>query len=328
MQAESKSTAGQFRAGGMILSLFAAPLSVHILRAHEDGPLRLPALREKIGGGAQTTLRGQVGNLRGIGALAKRERGGMPRAVENELTDTGRAMLEVADVLEAWLAQAPQGSIALGSEPAKGAIKALVGGWNSTMLRALAAHPLSLTELDGLIGDLSYPALERRLSGMRAARQVEALPGQGKSTPYTVTDWLRRAVAPLLAAGRCECRHIETETPPPIRIDIETAFLLAVPLVGLSGDLSGHFTLAVDTGAGELEKGERLAGVRVEVEKGEIGDCVSRLEQDPRTWALGTVDAWIDAIVDRRPDRLRIGGTEAALARDLVVALHDALFRA
>ena len=66
--------------------------------------------------------------------------GGMPYTVENELTEAGREVLSVADVIEAWLARAPQGSIPLGSESAKGAIRALVGGWGSTMLRALAAR--------------------------------------------------------------------------------------------------------------------------------------------------------------------------------------------
>ena len=62
-------------------------------------------------------------------------------------------MLAVAEVVEAWLARAPQGSIPLGSESAKGAIRALIGGWGSTMLRALAARPLSLTELSSVIND-------------------------------------------------------------------------------------------------------------------------------------------------------------------------------
>ena len=138
-----------------MLSLIAGPLSVPILRAHLEGPLRLPDLRERIGGAAQTTLRGQVGNLRAIGALERHVRSGMPYTVENELTEVGRGVLAVAAIVEAWLAQAPQGSIPLGSEPAKGAIRALVGAWGSTMLRALAARPLSLTELSSMIPDLS-----------------------------------------------------------------------------------------------------------------------------------------------------------------------------
>ena len=53
------------------------------------------------------------------------------------------------------------------------------------MMRALAARPLSLTELDSLISDLSYPALERRLSSMRIAGLVEAQPSQRGRRPPT-----------------------------------------------------------------------------------------------------------------------------------------------
>jgi len=308
--------------------LIAGPLTVPILRAHLDGPLRLPDLRERIGGAAQTTLRGRVGNLRGIGALERHVRGGMPYTVENELTDLGREVLDVAAVVEAWLARAPQGPIALGSEAAKGAIRALIGGWGSTMLQALAARPLSLTELSGEIPDISYPATERRLSAMRAARQVEVLPAEGAiGRPCTVTEWTRRAVGPLAVAGRCECRHMSETTDPLTRIDIEAAFLLSVPLVTLSDEQNaGSCLLAVSTGAADVgESKSSIVGVHVNVSAGVVSSCMPRLTQDPGTWALGTVDSWLDAIIEGRVDRLRIGGDDTQLAQAVIVSLHRAL---
>lgn len=315
------------RAGGTVLSLLASPLSVPILRAHLDGPLRLPDLRERIGGAAQTTLRGQVGNLRGIGALERHVREGMPYTVENQLTEVGKGVLAVAESAEAWLTRAPQGPIALGSEPAKGAIRALVGGWGSTMLRALAARPLSLTELSSVIGDHSYPALERRLSAMRAARQVEPRPDNGRGAkPYGVTEWTRQAVAPLVAAGRCECEHLRETTDPLTRIDVEAAFLLSVPLVDLEVTRSGSCLLGVDTGiAGSIDASDRLAGVYVEIEEGSVASCSSRLEQDPRTWAIGSVGGWAEAILDGNRDRLRLGGEDPSVADDLIARIHDSL---
>lgn len=327
MQADSKSPPARVRAGGTVLSLIAGPLSVPILRAHLDGPLRLPDLRERIGGAAQTTLRGQVGNLRGIGALERHVRSGMPYTVENELTDIGRGVLAVADVVEAWLTRAPQGAIALGSEPAKGAIRALIGGWGSTMLRALAARPLSLTELSSVIAELSYPSLERRLSAMRAARLVEVMPDGGKGAkPYAVTEWTRQAVGPLVAASRCECMHLAEQAEPLARIDIEAAFLLAVPLVHLEVTRGGSCLLAVDAGASKGGEGQsRITGVHVEVEDGDVVSCVSRLVQDPSTWALGTVGSWVDAILEGQAERLRLGGQDQALAQAVVSGLHSAL---
>lgn len=326
MPADSTTPPAKVGAGGTVLMLIAGPLSVPILRAHLDGPLRLPDLRERIGGAAQTTLRGQVGNLRGIGALERHARGGMPYTVENELTEVGKEVLAVAEVVESWLTQAPQGSIPLGSEPAKGAIRALVGGWGSTVLRALAARPLSLTELSSVIGDHSYPALERRLSAMRAARQVELKPDATRSAkPYDVTMWTRQAVAPLVAAGRCECRHLAETTDPLTRIDIEAAFLLSVPLVDLEVTRSGSCLLAVDTGeTGSGEPGDRLAGVHVEIDEGAVTSCSSRLAQNPSTWALGSIDAWVEAILDGRLDRLRLGGEDPKLADDVIAGMRRA----
>jgi DNA-binding HxlR family transcriptional regulator len=328
MHADSTTLPAPVRAGGTVLSLIAAPLSVPILRAHLEGPLRLPDLRERIGGAAQTTLRGQVGNLRGIGALKRCVRSGMPYTVENELTPVGLGVLSVAEVVEAWLARAPQGPIPLGSESAKGAIRALVGGWGSTMLRALSARPLSLTELSSVINDHSYPALERRLSAMRAARQLEPRPnGDRGAKPYGVTEWTRQAVAPIAAAGRCECEYLAQSTDPFMRIDIEAIFLLSVPLVDLDVTRSGACLLAVDTGPGRPGQPiDRLASVHVEVEEGTITTCRSRLECDPQTWALGSTTAWVDAIFEGETDRLRIGGDRARLAEELIKRLHTSLF--
>jgi DNA-binding HxlR family transcriptional regulator len=329
MHADSTTTLpAPVRAGGTVLSLIAAPLSIPILRAHLEGPLRLPDLRERIGGAAQTTLRGQVGNLRGIGALERHVRSGMPYTVENELTPLGLDVLSVAEIVEAWLARAPQGSIPLGSEPAKGAIRALIGGWGSTMLRALAARPLSLTELSSVIKDHSYPALERRLSAMRAARQLELKPsGDRGAKPYGVTEWTRQAVAPIAAAGRCECKYLAQSTDPLTRIDIEAIFLLSVPLVDLDVTRSGACLLAVDTGSrGSGQPADRLAGVHVEVEGGAITTCSSRLEEDPRTWVLGSTSAWVDAILEGKTERLRIGGDRVKLAEELIKRLHTSLF--
>ena len=330
MHADGDTGSARPRAGGAVLSLLAGPLCVPILRAHFEGPLRLPDLRERIGGAAQTTLRGQVGNLRGIGALERKVIPGMPYTVENELTDCGREILDVAGHVEAWLARAPQGAIALGSETAKGAIRSLVAGWSSTILRALAAHPLSLTELNGVISDLSYPSLERRLSAMRAARQIEALPeATGKAKPYAVTEWTRQGVVPLIAAARCECRHLAEMAEPLERIDIETAFMLAIPLAAPAAGQSGSCLLAVGSGGeGEEDSEELMAGVQVEVENGEFVSCVTRMARDSETWVLGPVDAWTDAILGGELGRLRIGGPDEGGAQDLIKSMHGALVRA
>jgi DNA-binding transcriptional ArsR family regulator len=198
------------------------------------------------------------------------------------------------------------------------------------MLRALAARPLSLTELSSVINDHSYPALERRLSAMRAARQVELKPGGYRGAKrYGVSEWTRLAVAPIAAAARCEFRYLAQSTAPLTRIDIEAIFLLSVPLVDLDVTRSGACLLVVDTGfGGSGRTADRLAGVQVEVEGGAIVACSSRLEGDPRTWALGSGAAWVDAILEGKTERLRIGGDRVKLAEELIHQLRTSLFGA
>lgn len=314
------------RAGATVLSLFSVPLNGLILQALGDGPMRLADLRREVGGPAQTTLRGNLANLIEIGALAKRGRDDKPSVLENELTPLGRELLLVGTALEDWLAQAPGGPIGFESAAAKAAIKALVGGWISTIVRALAARPLTLTELDRLIDSFTYPALERRLGAMRLAQQIELSPnGDNKRRPYTVTPWLQGAMGPLVIAGRCERRYMAEDTAPIARIDIEAAFLLSAPLLSLADEANGFCQLVVEAG-GRPTIG-RAPGAQLEVEDGRVTSCIARVEAQPSSWVTGPASAWLDAVIEREAELLEYGG-DVELGREIVYGLHDALFRA
>lgn len=316
------------RAGARVLTLLANPLHGRILRAHADGPLRLAELHEKAEWPAQTTLRAAINTLYDFGALQRNRLGGMPYGVATELTPTGREILFVANVIERWLARSPQGPIAADSDAAKGAIKALAGGWSTTMMRALADEPASLTELDSRIPGVSYPSLERRLSRMRATRQVEPAPGEGRRTPYVVTDWLRQSLAPLCAAGRCERRCMKEQSAPITPVEIEAAFLLTMPLAPLPDSANGTCMLSVpaDTDTDGSNGTRPLAGVSVEVERGRVVRCVPELEKDTEAWALGSPTTWLNAVIDGEFEDLRFGGRHPQLAADLVHGIHLALF--
>lgn len=312
------SSRSQPRAGGLALSVLATPLNFQVLRALSDRPMRLAELRKKTGLPAQTTLRGHLANLSELGILSKRPTQQMPYAVENELTPMGRELLEVAERLQLWLSQAPDGSISLESGAAKGAVKALIDGWASRMMRALAARPLSLTELDSLISDLSYPALERRLSSMRIAGLVKAQPSKGAGTPYAVTEWARRGVGPIAAASHCEMTHLGAKSAPVTQIDIEAAFLLATPLVGLREPVAGLCQLEVEPTSEFIP---RPAGVQVVIENGKVVSCVSRLEPNPPAYAVGSAVKWVNAVRDGEVGGLRFGGSRK-IAEDVVAGLH------
>ena len=303
--------------------MLATPLNFLVLRALTERPMRLAELRKATGLPAQTTLRGHLATLNEIGLLIKRPTRQMPYAVENELTSMGREMLMVAERLEIWLSEAPDGPIALESSTARGAVKALVDGWGSTMMRSLASSPLSLTELDSLIPELSYPALERRLSSMRIAGLVEAQPSRGAGTPYGVTEWARRGIAPLAAASYCERVHMGPRSAPITPTDIEAAFLLATPLASLPAQAAGSCQLEVEAGPGGVPQ---PAGVQVTVEGGKVAACVSRLEPTPSAYVAGPAPAWFRAVNEGEADELRFGGSKR-LAEELVAGLHAAFAR-
>lgn len=310
------------RSAGRTLDLLVVPLNGLTLKALEDEPLRLSELRSRLGGPAQTTLRGHIAKLTELGALERRLSAGGGASLEIGLTEMGHELVLVTRVLERWLEQAPQGPIPLGSEAAKGTVRALAGGWESTMLRAFAARPLTLTQFDRLIGALSYPALERRLSAMRATGLVEPIESEA-GTPYAVSEWGRRGIGPISAAARFERRCLPAETPPLTPIDIEAAFMLAAPRVPLPSSADGVCHLVAETRSGE----RRLAGVELAVDRGRIASCISRVNSSPRNWALGSSLGWLDALVLRSVERLRLGGDEH-LVSSIVFGLHDMLLDA
>lgn len=311
----------QFRAGGYALSLFSTTLHGLVLRALADGPKRLAELRREVGGPAQTTLRGNLRNLIGVGALEKRRSNGRGSVVDHALTPAGAELLSVAATIDSWLASAPKGPTPIESETGKAAIKALIGGWGSTMLRALVTRPFSLTELDNLITAFSYPALERRLGAMRLVGFVTAVEGNGGGTPYAVTDWLRRGMGPLLAAVRCERLHMSEATAPLTRIDVETILLLTTPLLTLDPEAEGSSQLAIHVGGA----GRPSAGINLTVRAGRLAQSTSQLEPSPPNWVRGSAADWLDALVEGRLERLRAGG-DRALTVELVDRLHGALF--
>ncbi len=311
------------RSGAQTLTLLSAPLNVSILEALAGGPRQQSELRRAVGFPAQTTLRAQLKALAQIGALERQRRNRFPGVLACELTAPGRELLSVLNVLSRWLERASRGPIGLGTNEAKTAIKALAEGWSTTMLRALAATPLSLTELDRIISSLSYPSLERRLSTMRLAGLVEARTGNGRGTPYAITDWQRLGVAPLAAAARWESRHLVGQSTPLTPLDVEAAFLLAVPPLRLPVNHSGSCRIAAEI---PNCAGRDLAGVTIAIgNDGTIESCTTNLEGPTDAWAFGSPGAWLDALVETDLSGLELGG-DRPLGRTLVESLCDSLF--
>lgn len=302
------------RAGAHALSLLAVPLNVHLLQALVDGPRPLADLRRAAGSPPQTTMRGHLRALADAEIVDGRRHREFPRPADYELGPAGRDLLVVADALEAWLAAAPDTPLRLGMPAAKSAIRALVEGWVTNMLRVLAARPLSLTELDRVISTVTYPSLERRLTAMRLTGQLEASPGAGRSTPYVVTPWLRHVVVPLAAAIQWERRNGGASCKPLGRLDAETLFLLLAPLLRIEPGSSGSCRLVMEMGRGGDQP---FSGAVVTFDDGRVTEVVARLEGSPDASIVASPAAWCAKIAEDEGGPFEFGG-DHALARSVL----------
>jgi len=312
------------RSGSEALSMLAVPLNVQILHSLDEEPTPLPDLRRAVGHPPVTTMRSYLRRLTELGLIERHREDDFPGSVSYAITGQGERLLAVAGVLQGWLRSSPEGNLELGETASKSAIKALVDGWSTGIVRALAARPLALTELNRVIPQVSYPTLERRLTAMRQVglTQPEAQ-RDGRVTRCEVTPWLRHAVAPLTAAVGWESQCIPSKVPAPGRIDAEAAFLLAIPLLELSPELEGTCRLAV-----EFRRGSDLdfAGVTVTVVDGQIRSCVARIEGKPDAWVTGGVLDWFRWMRDLDGHQVEVGG-DSALANALVDGLRGTLLR-
>lgn len=306
------------RAGGAALSLLAAPLNFHILKTLESEPKALLDLRRAVGSPPQSTMRLYSRTLTEQGIIDRRRRTEFPGSAEYMITEAGLDLLGVANVLQDWLQVGPEEPIQLGTPSSKSATKALVEGWSTNIVRALAARPLSLTELNRLIPKVSYPSLERRLGAMRLAGLVEPHPGDGRGTPYAATKWLRRAVVPIASAAGWERQYRSKDSQPIGRLGVEAAFLLAVPLLEMPSDFSGRCRFAVEVQGGSSPV---FAGVLVSFEGGRVVSCSSRLEGEVDGWAVGTPEAWLRRMSGSDQASLEVGG-DGAVAEALLDSLR------
>lgn len=309
------------RPGAFALSLLSVPLNVQVLEALEEEPRSLRDLQQLVGVYAPTAMRSQLRPLTDLEIVIRRPQPDIS-GLKYELGPAGIELLEIEQVLRDWLADSPNGRIEPESLAAKGTVKALVEGWDSKIIRALAARPRCLTDLDALIPTHSYPALDRRFSALRDCGLIEPRAKRERSTLYGPTRWLQRAGGPLMAAAQWERRHAIAEIEGE-RFDFEAVFLLATLGRTLPDEVSGRCRLGV-----EFRNGSRdltLTGIQLRVVDGNVLSCVARPEGDADASASGSPAAWVRALTGGDPADLYLSG-DRHLTREVVEALHRELF--
>ncbi len=223
--------------------------------------------------------------------------------------------------LERWLAECPEGPLAPSHE-ASPVLTALVDGWDSTAIHALAAGPVTVGDVAEAIG---APRLEPAAAALREMQDtdlVELLPEPGEDPRFVPTEWLRRSIGPLGATALLEIEERPEGARPIDRFDVEAAFRLTLPLIGgLDPELSHQCRLIVtmpDRRAGQ-------SGVLALIEQGEITSVSSDLTINSPTFASGPPLAWIETLIDPSKPQLSTGGNLEALA-GIVEGLHELLF--
>lgn len=200
--------ADRLETGGRALLLLADPVSVSILRQLSAGPLRGTELLGRVGHVSRSTFFDRLRGMEGLSLIVRERQASVPPVANCQLTGAGERLMPVADLLDTWLAGAPDGPLRLGDASAALAIKALALGWGSRLLRLLAERPHSLTELERLVDGIGYRKLERVAHTLIEAGLAERVAVKGRLNPYTVTPWARESVRAFVAAVHWERREI------------------------------------------------------------------------------------------------------------------------
>jgi DNA-binding HxlR family transcriptional regulator len=305
---------GEFRAGGRVLPLLADAVNVAIVRALRPGDLRGHELTDRLQHVSRTTQFERFKDLEETKVIARETLSVVPRQSVYCLTEAGEHLVPAVAPLEAWLAQAEPEPLRLGEPGATEPVKALASALNSTILRWLAEANRSPTELERMVQDGGYLDLIRTLRALKRSGLVEQLRGGERRHPYELTDWARRAAAPIGAMIRWESDHVPELASPLTPLDGETLLLLAARSLDPPSGRSGHCAFVV----------EGLGAVSVVVRAGRVTRCVPGVEHGLANWARGSVAGWRAAILGGTLTALQIHG-DVGFTTGLVRALCEAL---
>lgn len=328
MQAPAAQNRFSRRAGSHALLIFTRVLNAQVIREHGEGVLAPGELESRLGWAAKASLRVATEHLRELGVIVRLEPGEEHVGTQTELTQAGKGLLGLADVIEDWLADGPLGGPPLPDVAARGAVKSLIGGWDATIVMALARDPQTLAELKEQIPAVSYPALKRRLTSLRSVGLVTGAPDakDRRRQSHSAAPWLRSAIGPLSVASHWEGLNIPAISERMTCEDIEAAFLLVLPLVELRRDAYGECVLAAPSPPKSDGPRSPVAAVSIVVEKGRVVSCIPGMPERATNWALGTPTAWLETTIDGSVARLRIRGTTVAFTEEVTTGINRALF--
>jgi hypothetical protein len=133
---------------------------------------------------------------------------------------------------------------------------------------------------------------------------------------------MRRGIAPVIASARLERRKPSERMTPIDVLDVEAGFRCALAVSELPKQLSGVCRLRLNL---EREGTTHLTGVTAEVDSGRVVACDLDIARRADAWAIGSVEDWLDTVIEPDVDSVRTGSSRW-LTEALLGALHEALF--
>jgi DNA-binding HxlR family transcriptional regulator len=281
--------------------------------------LRTNALTQRLPAYAARTIYRHSRRLSELGLVERETTDGVPSSVVQRLSEPGRDLYRILD------------SYAKGDDgPEAGATNgagtwtacALIGEmWELGWIQALSQRGRSASELTTAAPKLSRHQVANRTQQLQAWSLLYKSSVRGQAKRYQLSDRGRRGSALILALAHWRERHIaglaDGELSP---AETAAALRACLPLLSLPTHLETQLSFGI-AGLGD-ESGSDTATVSAHLHAGRVR-CVKDMVA-PDSWAAGTVQSWLAAIVDGERSSLRTGG-DPALLETLLAKLHDIL---
>jgi DNA-binding HxlR family transcriptional regulator len=288
---------------GEVLRLLSAGVPGEILLALREGAMQTKVLTHQVKGYTPRTIYRYLPRLAGLGAIERDDEPGGPARVLHTLN--GGSGRELAGLLDrfgtAAMKRLPNGQIDSTDWTSLGLLADL---WEAGVVEALSNGPTSPTELTNELGCLSYHQLNRRASRFKdSGFFCESRQSRRQRRCYALTRKARRTMGLIAGIGRWRGRHLAADGEPGLTVE-EMATVLRVVL-----------PLAKETGRTDDAAGFQVEGV---------GETIEVRSEHGATWARGTVEDWMEALLDGEPSMET--GDEPAVVRAWLARLYEELW--
>jgi DNA-binding Lrp family transcriptional regulator len=289
----------------------------------EEGPLNKSALarwllvpRTTVGERLDELLAAEVVEAFGLG-----------RGRTFTLTSAAPGLVDAIGVVEEWLRGNPRRSLEPSSPVGWRAFAELATGWQTALIEWIVRCAPTEADLAGGLDGFSERQLKDEIDSLVGIGMLELRGDYDGREHLSLTEWGRRAIGVLAFIARWERTSLPNAAAP-IEVDDALVALLAwLPLAGFSEPVSGICTFSAEEVDGS---GRRRAGlVWARLSRGRVVACAEGPpNHPPDSWATGSFEDWLGAVLDGKASALRCEGTDgnAHLARSMVDQVSRQLF--